>query len=73
MQQLKMKNPQVANQMQEMINSKQDPMELFKKLTNNFDENKKEQFFNQARMFGFNEELLNQVKNGINSKWVWYK
>ena len=51
----------MANQVQEMIKSNGNPMELFKQVTKNFDENTRNNFFNQARQMGFSEDLLNQV------------
>ena len=65
--QLKIKNPQMANQVQEMIKSNGNPMELFKQITSKYDDNTKNAFFNQAKQMGFSEELLNQVQSGINS------
>ena len=43
-------------------------MELFKQVTSNFDDNKRNAFFQQARQMGFSDELINQVQNGINTK-----
>ena len=60
--QLKIKNPQMANQVQEMIKSNGNPMELFKQVTKNFDDSTRNSFFNQAKQMGFSEELLNQVQ-----------
>lgn len=58
----------MANQVQQMIKNNGNPMELFKQITTNYDEKTRNDFFNQARQMGFNEELLNQVQNGINTK-----
>ena len=65
--QLKAKNPMMANQIQEMINNGANPMNLFKQVMNNYDENTKSAFYNQAKQMGFSEEFLNQVKSGINT------
>ena len=50
------------------MQNKNNPMELFKQVTNNFDDKTKNDFFNQAKQMGFSEDLLNQVQNDINTK-----
>ena len=66
--QLKAKNPQMFNTVNQAIKNKNNPMELFKQVTSNFDDKTKTQFFNQAKQMGFSDELIEQVKNGINTK-----
>ena len=65
--QLKAKNPQMYNMVSQAMQNRNDPMQLFKQITSNFDNNKKNAFFQQARQMGFSEELINQVQNGINT------
>jgi hypothetical protein len=49
------------------MQNKNNPMELFKQVTSNFDDNTRNAFFQQARQMGFSDDLLNQVQNGINT------
>lgn len=44
------------------------PMELFKQITSNYSDEQMNNFYKQAEQMGFSEELINQVKNGINTK-----
>ena len=50
------------------MQNKNNPMELFKQVTSNFDDKTKNEFFIQARQMGFSDDLLKQVQNGINTK-----
>ena len=52
---------------QAMLN-RNNPMDLFKEITDGYDDNTKTAFFQQARQMGFSEELLNQVQENINTK-----
>lgn len=67
MNQLKAKNPQMFNTVSQAMQNKNNPMELFKQVTKNFDDKTKNAFFNQAKQMGFSDELIEQVKNGINT------
>lgn len=49
------------------MQNRNNPMQLFKQVIGNFDENTKNNFFQQAKQMGFSDELINQVKNGINT------
>jgi alcohol dehydrogenase class IV len=62
--QLKMKNPQMANQVINMINSGGNPYELFKQVTKGYTPEQANKFYEQAKQYGFDEELLKQVQNG---------
>ena len=62
MNQLKIINPTKANQVQNMIKNKDNPMELLKQVTSNYDDRTKEAFYTQAKQMGFSEDLLNQIK-----------
>lgn len=55
-------------QINQLRQSNGNPMELFKQVMNNYDDKKRNAFFQQAKQMGFNEELLNQVQSGINTK-----
>lgn len=50
------------------MQNKNNPMELFKQVTNGYDEKTRNAFFQQARQMGFSDDLLNQVQQGINTK-----
>ena len=56
------------NTINQAMQNRNNPMELFKQVTSNFDDNKRNAFFQQARQMGFSDELINQVQNGINTK-----
>ena len=64
LQQLKMNNPKMANQIQEMMRNGTNPYNLFKQTVGGYDEKTKTNFINQAKQFGFNEDFLNQVMKG---------
>lgn len=51
----------MASQIQEMIKSNGNPMELFKQVTKSYTPDKMNSFINQARQMGFSEDLLKQV------------
>lgn len=44
------------------------PMELFKKITNNYTPEQMNNFYKQVEQLGFSPELINQMKQGINTK-----
>ena len=68
MNQLKAKNPQAFQTVNQAIKNQSNPMELLKQVTSNYDSKTKEAFFNQAKQMGFGEDLLKQVQDGINTK-----
>ena len=55
------------NMVNQAMQNKNNPMELFKQVTKNFDDKTKNEFFNQAKQMGFSDNLIEQVKNGINT------
>jgi hypothetical protein len=55
----------MINQAKEKQN---DPMELFKNITSNYTPDQMNNFYSQAEKLGFSSELLEQVKNNINTK-----
>lgn len=67
MNQLKMKNPKVFQMVEEAIQNKNNPMELFKQITSNYTPEQMNNFYKQAEQIGFSPDLINQVK-GINTK-----
>ena len=44
------------------------PMEMFKQITNNYTPAQMNNFYSQAEKMGFSPELINQLKNGIDTK-----
>lgn len=58
-----MKNPQMANQIINMINSGGNPYELLKQITSNYTPEQSNKFYEQAKQYGFDDELLKQVQN----------
>ena len=44
------------------------PMELFKQITNGYSDDQMNNFYKQAEQMGFSKDLINQVKEGINAK-----
>ena len=64
LQQLKMNNPQMANQIQQMMKNGTNPYSLFKQTIGGYDEKTKSNFINQAKQFGFNEDFINQAMKG---------
>lgn len=67
MNQLKAKNPQMFQMINQARQNQGNPMEMFHQVTNNFSDEQKKNFNNLAKQFGFTDEQLNKV-NGINSK-----
>ena len=59
--QLKAKNPQMFNQVQSMINNKENPQELLKKITGNYTPEQKTQFKNYLKGFGITDEQLKDI------------
>ena len=66
MNQLKMRNPQVFQQFQNLKQSQSNPMEFLNNVTRNYTPEQMNRFKQYANNFGFTDE---QLKNyGINSK-----
>lgn len=66
MMQLKTKNPQQANQIQNLINNKSNPQEYLKQVIGGYSPQQMQQFIQFANNMGISTEQLNQL--GINSK-----
>lgn len=66
MNQLKMKNPQAFQQLEEIRKNNGNPQELLKQATNNYSPEQMQQFIKFANGFGISNEQL--TKYGINSK-----
>ena len=66
MNQLKMRNPQMLQQYQELQKNQGNPQEFLTGLMSNYSPEQVERFRSYVRGFGFTDEQLN--KYGINSK-----
>lgn len=67
MSQLKIKNPQMANQIQGLINSKGNPMELYHQIIRDKTPQQMEQFYSMAKQWGIPDDVINQVQNNGNN------
>ena len=45
-----------------------DPIELFKQITNKYTPEQMNGFYKQAEQMGFDKNLIDQLKNGISAK-----
>ena len=67
--QLKMKNPQMASQIQNMISNGGNPMDLFKQITNGYSPEKMNSLFDRAKQFGVPNDVIEKLQNnGVNTK-----
>ena len=66
MNQLKAKNPQMFQMVEQARQNQNNPVEIFKQVTRNYTPQQMDNFFNQAKNMGFSDDLINQIK-GINS------
>lgn len=64
--QLKTKNPQLASQLEGMINSNGNPYEMFKQITGNYTPEQMQSLFKNAKQFGVSDEVINKLQNGNN-------
>lgn len=62
-----MKNPQTFQLVEQARKNKNNPMELFKQITSKYTPEQMTNFYNQAEQMGFSKDLINEVKNGINT------
>lgn len=66
MNQLKMKNPEQAKKIQNLMNNNGNPQELLKQTMSRYNPEQMKQFIQYANNMGFSNEQLNQF--GINTK-----
>ena len=66
MNQLKAKNPQMFQMVQQARQNQNNPMELLKQITSNYSSEQKDNFYKQVEQMGFAPEVINKVK-GINT------
>ena len=62
MNQLKMKNPQAYQFLEQAQKNKSNPQELFKQITKDYKPEQMEQIFNSARRFGMPDEIIKQMQ-----------
>lgn len=60
--------PQALNQMQNLAKSNTSPIELFQQLMKDKTPEQMSSFYNFAKRYGVNDEMLSQLQNGINGK-----
>lgn len=63
--QLKAQNPQKYQMISQAISNKDNPMELFRNITNGYDEATRKKFFQQAEQIGFSKEYLDDIQNKL--------
>ena len=68
MNQLKMKNPQMFQMVEQARQNKSNPMEIFKQITSKNTPEQMESFYKRVEQMGFSPDLINQLKSGISTK-----
>ena len=63
-----MNNPRLYQVVEQARKNKNDPLEMFKQVTNGYKPEQLDGLFNRAMQMGVPEEYINQVKDGINAK-----
>lgn len=63
MTQLRAKNPQIASQISNAMNSGSNPQEIIKQMLGNANQEQIKSVLNQAKQFGVPEDILKQVQN----------
>ena len=61
--QLQSRNPQMANQINQAMNSGVNPQALMKQMMGNMDNTQIQNALNQAKQFGVPDNILNQMQN----------
>ena len=61
--QLQSRNPQMANQISQAMNSGINPQALIKQMMGNMDNTQIQNALNQAKQFGVPDNILNQMQN----------
>lgn len=68
MTQLKAKNPQMFQKIEQVRNNNGNPMDMLKDITKNYTPEQINGLFEQAKNFGIPEDVLKQAQNGIKGK-----
>lgn len=61
--QLQAKNPQMASQISQAMNSGTNPQSLIKQMMGNMDNSQMQQVMGQMKQFGCPDNILNQIQN----------
>lgn len=61
--QLQSRNPQMASQINQAMNSGANPKNLIKQMMGNVDNSQMQSILNQAKQFGCPDNILNQIQN----------
>ena len=68
MNQLQQRNPQMFNTINQLRQNNGDPMRLFKQITNKYTPEQMNSLFNKAKQMGIPTEVIDNLKNNINTK-----
>jgi hypothetical protein len=63
MNQLKMKQPQMFQLIEQARKNQSNPMEMFRDVTKNYTPEQMDSLINRARQFGIPEDVLQQIQN----------
>lgn len=66
--QLMMKNPRLFQQVEQLRKNGGNPIELFKQITSGYSQEQMNNLFNQAKSMGFGDDLINQLKGGVDTQ-----
>ena len=64
MSQLKMRNPQMFQFLEQAQKNQSNPQEIFKEITKNYKPEQIENIFNKARQFGISDDVIDKFKQG---------
>lgn len=53
---------------EQLRQNQSNPIEIFKQVTNGYSNDQMNNFYNQARNMGFSDDLINQLKNGVDTQ-----
>ena len=62
MSQLKARNPQMFNLLNQAQKNQRNPQEMFKEITKGYKPEQMEKIFNQAKQFGIGDDVINKLK-----------
>lgn len=65
---MKAKNPQMFQKIEQLRQNQSNPIEIFKQVTNGYSNDQMNNFYNQAKNMGFSDDLINQLKNGVDTQ-----
>lgn len=65
---MKAKNPQAFRRIEQLMQNQSNPIEIFKQVTNGYSNEQMNNFYNQAKNMGFSDDLINQLKNGVDTQ-----